>query len=90
VNSEEKAIAIAGRFLQYYRENAKWRERTYDFVERVGVERIYAVVMEDSEGQGAALDAAMQEAVEAAYDPWKEATTPKTVNQFVSTVLAEA
>jgi len=90
VDSEEKAIAIAGRFLQYYRENAKWRERTYDFVERVGVERIYAVVVEDSEGQGAALDAAMQAAVEAACDPWKEAAAPKTVNQFVSTVQAEA
>jgi nitrite reductase (NADH) large subunit len=90
VDSEEKAIAIAGRFLQYYRENAKWRERTYDFVERVGVEHIYAVVVEDSEGQGAALDAAMQAAVEAACDPWKEAAAPKTVNQFVSTVQAEA
>ncbi len=90
VDSEEKAIAIAGRFLQYYRENAKWRERTYDFVERVGVEHIYAVVVEDSEGQGAALDAAMQAAVEAACDPWKEAAAPKTVNQVVSTVQAEA
>ena len=76
--------------MQYYRENAKWRERTYDFVERVGVEHIYAVVVEDSEGQGAALDAAMQAAVEAACDPWKEAAAPKTVNQFVSTVQAEA
>jgi nitrite reductase (NADH) large subunit len=90
VDSEEKAFASAGRFLQYYRENAKWRERTYDFVERVGVERIYAVVVEDSEGQGAALDAAMLAAVEAACDPWKEAAAPKTVNQFVSTVQAEA
>ena len=24
-----------GRFMQYYRENAKYLERTYDFVERV-------------------------------------------------------
>jgi len=29
-------------------------------------------------------------AVEAACDPWKEAAAPKTVNQFVSTVQAEA
>jgi nitrite reductase (NADH) large subunit len=76
--------------LQYYRENAKWRERTYDFVERFGMECIHAVVVKDSEGQGAMLDAAMEAAVEAAHDPWKEAAAPKTVNQFVSTVRAEA
>jgi nitrite reductase (NADH) large subunit len=44
--------------MQFYRENAKWRERTYDFVARIGIERIRAVIVEDCEGLGAALDAA--------------------------------
>jgi nitrite reductase (NADH) large subunit len=86
VDSEESAMAYGGRFMQYYRENAKWRERTYDFVPRVGVERIRAVIVEDCEGQGAALDIAMQSSVDAAYDPWKEASAPKTANQFASTI----
>jgi len=90
VDGEEKALALAGRFLQYYRENAKWRERTYDFVERVGLERIRAVVVEDSDRVGAALDAALEAAIAAAYDPWTEAQAPKTVNQFASTLPAEA
>lgn len=88
VDSEESAIAYGGRFMQFYRENAKWRERTYDFVTRVGIERIRAVIVDDSEGLGAALDAAMQASVDAAYDPWKEATAPKTVNQFTSIIAA--
>ena len=88
VDSEESAITHGGRFMQFYRENAKWRERTYDFVTRVGIERIRAVIVDDSEGLGAALDAAMQSSVDAAYDPWKEATAPKTVNQFTSTIAA--
>jgi nitrite reductase (NADH) large subunit len=88
VDSEESAIALGGRFMQFYRENAKWRERTYDFVARIGIERIRAVVVEDCEGLGAALDAAMQASVDAAYDPWKEATAPKTVNQFASAISA--
>ena len=88
VDSEESAIALGGRFMQFYRENAKWRERTYDFVTRVGIERIRAVIVDDSEGLGAALDAAMQASVDAAYDPWKEATAPKTVNQFASAISA--
>jgi nitrite reductase (NADH) large subunit len=52
VASEETAIAYGGRFMQFYRENAKWRERTYDFVARIGIERIRAVIVEDCEGLG--------------------------------------
>jgi nitrite reductase (NADH) large subunit len=88
VDGEQRAITLAGRFMQFYRENAKWRERTYDFVARIGIERIRAVIVEDCEGLGAALDAAMQASVDAAYDPWKEATDPKTGNQFASAISA--
>ncbi len=87
---EEQALALGGRFLQYYRENAKWRERTYDFLERIGIERIRAVIVDDSDGQAAVLDAALQAAIDAAYDPWTEARTPKTTNQFASVLVGEA
>jgi nitrite reductase (NADH) large subunit len=89
VESEDEVLLYAGRFMQYYRENAKYKERTYTFVERVGIERIRAVVIEDSEGVALSLDAAMQASIDAAYDPWKEATAPKTANQFVSLIPVE-
>ena len=38
VDDAETAKLITGRFLQYYRENAKWLERTYAFVPRVGLD----------------------------------------------------
>ena len=47
VEGEDEAITISGRFMQYYRENAKWKERTYTFVPRIGLERIRAVVVDD-------------------------------------------
>ena len=50
-------ITLAGRFLQYYRENANWLERTYAWVPRVGIEHIRAVVVDDSDGLAARLDA---------------------------------
>jgi nitrite reductase (NADH) large subunit len=84
VDNEDDVLLYAGRFMQYYRENAKYRERTYTFVERVGIERIRAVVIEDSESIAESLDAAMQASVGAAYDPWREATAPKTAHQFAS------
>jgi nitrite reductase (NADH) large subunit len=89
VDSEDEVLRLTGRFMQYYRENAKYRERTYTFVERIGIERIRAVVIEDTEGIVSALDAAMQASIDATYDPWKEATAPKTENQFASVIEAE-
>jgi hypothetical protein len=65
-------ITLTGRFLQYYRQNANWLERTYAFVPRVGLEKIRAVVADDSEGIAARLDAAMQASVDAYRDPWQE------------------
>ncbi len=88
VDGEADVIRLSGRFMQYYRENAKYKERTYTFVERIGIERIRAVVVDDGEGIAAALDAAMQSSVDAAYDPWKEALAPKTANQFASLLPA--
>ena len=50
VDNEDDVMLYTGRFMQYYRENAKYKERTYTFVERIGIERVRAVVVEDSEG----------------------------------------
>ncbi len=84
VDSHEEVIQIMGRFMQYYIENAKYLERTYSFVPRVGLDKIKAIVVDDAEGIAARLDAAMQASVEAYVDPWEEAITPATANQFVS------
>jgi nitrite reductase (NADH) large subunit len=40
VETTEEALDAAIIFFQYYRENANYLERTYDFVERVGIEKI--------------------------------------------------
>jgi nitrite reductase (NADH) large subunit len=84
VDSHEEAMKYMGRFLQYYRESAKYLERTYGWVERVGIAKIRAVVVDDSEGIGNRLDAALQKSVDAYFDPWREASKPKTENQFKS------
>jgi nitrite reductase (NADH) large subunit len=90
VDSHEDVLRISGRFMQWYREQAKYKERTYTFVERMGVERIRAVIVADSDGIGAALDAAMEASVSATYDPWLEADAPKTANQFAAPIPVEA
>jgi nitrite reductase (NADH) large subunit len=82
VDTPEQVITLAGRFLQYYRENARWLERTYAFVPRIGIEPIRALVVEDSEGIAETLDADMQASVDAYSDPWRERAEPVTPGQF--------
>jgi len=85
VDTHQEVLRLSGRFIQYYRENAKYKERTYTFVERVGIERIRAVVVADSDKIAADLDRAMDESVAGALrDPWLERDKPVTSNQFRS------
>src|SRR5207253_9603969 len=40
VETSEAALEAAELFFQYYRENANFLERTYDFVARLGIEKV--------------------------------------------------
>jgi nitrite reductase (NADH) large subunit len=86
VDTPEQVITLTGRFLQYYRENANWLERTYAFVPRVGIERIREIVVDDSDGIGADLDARMQKSVDSYRDPWAEDRNSAMPNQFRSSL----
>jgi nitrite reductase (NADH) large subunit len=88
VDTPEQVIALTGRFMQYYRENARYLERTYSFVERIGIDRIRAVVVEDCDGIGERLDSAMQSSVDAYVDPWQEGESPVTAGQFDAPAMA--
>jgi len=90
VVGEEEVVKMTGRFMQWYRENAKWKERTHTFIERVGIDRARAVLVEDSDGIAEALDAAMAASAAAVRDPWKERSAPATENQFASIIPVEA
>jgi nitrite reductase (NADH) large subunit len=68
--------------MQYYRENAKWLERSYDFVPRIGLAELRAIVVEDRDGIAGRLDGAMQQSVDAYRDPWQEHRQPATAGQF--------
>jgi nitrite reductase (NADH) large subunit len=82
VDDPETVKLLTGRFMQYYRERANWLERTYAFVPRVGIEHLRSVIVEDSEGIGPELDAAMQRSVDSYVDPWTERDDPFTPGQF--------
>jgi nitrite reductase (NADH) large subunit len=78
VDTPAEVLSLTGRFLQYYRENANWLERTYAFVPRIGLEQLRAALDEDADG----LDERMTEAVAGYRDPWREGDAPVTPGQF--------
>lgn len=84
VNSHDEVLTYMGRFMQYYREHAKYLERSYGFVERLGIEKLRDILVHDSEGICARLDEAIATAVAAYKDPWEEATQPVHEHQFTN------
>ncbi|HYG75938.1 MAG TPA: nitrite reductase large subunit NirB [Planctomycetota bacterium] len=88
VKTHDDVLKYMGRFMQYYREHARYLERTYGFVERLGIDKLRAILVDDSEGICARLDAEIQKAVDAYKDPWKEAELPAYPTQFSGPELA--
>ena len=80
---------MMGRFMEYYREHGKYLERTYGFVERVGIDVLKGILIEDSLGICAQLDERIQTAVDAYKDPWKEADIPAYPSQFAGPKLMD-
>jgi len=88
VATHDEVLQYMGRFMQYYREHGKYLERSYHFVERVGIEALRKILVEDSVGICGRLDAEIQKAVDAYRDPWKEAELPNYPQQFSGPQLA--
>jgi nitrite reductase (NADH) large subunit len=80
VTSPAAATKVALAFLQYYRENAEYLERTYSFVERVSISQVRAAVLGD--GQAELLERFRIAKVAADPDPWRERHAPVTPKQF--------
>jgi nitrite reductase (NADH) large subunit len=90
VKTHEEVLKYMGRFIQYYREHGRYLERTYHFLERVGIDNLRQILVEDSLGICARLDADIQKAVDAYVDPWREAEVPAYPAQFRGPELVHA
>ena len=89
VDSHDEVVTYMGRFTQYYREHARYQERTPGFVERIGIQTLRQVLVEDSQGICARLDAEIERTVEAYVDPWEEALSPDHPTQFAGALVAD-
>jgi nitrite reductase (NADH) large subunit len=83
VESTEEALQAAALFFQYYRENGNYLERTYDFVERVGIEQVRRETIYASLAVQQGLRERLRKSKAASRDAWLEGDQPRHPTQFV-------
>jgi nitrite reductase (NADH) large subunit len=83
VESTAEALEAAQVFFQYYREHANYLERTYDFVERIGIEKVRKETVYAPEAVRQALLARLKKARALSKDAWLERQEPVHPTQFV-------
>src|SRR5579885_3322340 len=83
VETTEQALEACMLFFQYYRENANYLERTYDFVERLGIERVRKETVYAPEAEKRKLLDRLARSKALAKDAWLEGQNPVHPTQFV-------
>jgi nitrite reductase (NADH) large subunit len=89
VETTEEALRAAEVFFQHYRENANYLERSYDFVERVGIEKVRKETIYATESVQQGLLDRLRKSKALAHDAWLERESPRTPTQFVQIELLE-
>jgi len=83
VESTEEALQAATLFFQYYRENANYLERTYDFVERKGIENVRRDTVYAPLAIQQGLRERLRKSKRISRDAWLEGDAPRHPTQFV-------
>ena len=89
VKTSDEVLAVSGAFLQIYRKEAWYLERTVHYLARVGLDHVKARVIDDVANRDA-LWAELQAALAIEEDPWhKPEQAQVDLRQFIPITLAE-
>ncbi len=88
VKTDQEVKEYSGAFLQLYREEGWYLERTVHYVDRVGMEQVRARVVAD-ETERVALFQRLLYALKDAPDPWKETAAALDWRQFEKVQLEQ-
>lgn len=83
VETTNEALEVSAIFFQYYREQANYLERTYDFIERIGIDKVRKETVYATDEQKQLLLERLGKAKALSRDAWLERETPQTSMQFV-------
>ena len=80
VKTAEEVLEYSGAFIQIYREEARYLDRTVHWIERVGLEYVKQRMLEDSNSRKAAYERLLY-ALQGAVEPWGERVKNKALRK---------
>ncbi|MDP2698313.1 nitrite reductase large subunit NirB [Thalassospira sp.] len=90
VTTEDEVREYCGAFMQLYREEARYLERTAPWIERVGLKHVQDRVVEDAENRKSLFARFLKSQETAQIDPWAErAKDGVDAHEFKHLVAAE-
>ncbi len=82
VKSAEEVMEYASAFIQLYREEARYLDRTVHWVQRVGMDYVKARIVEDAAGRRALYER-LKDALRDEKDPWQERVRGVAAQEFI-------
>jgi len=83
VSTEAEVLEYAGAFMQLYREEAYYLDRTAPWIARVGIDYVKKRLVEDAEGRAALHARFLYSQRFAQVDPWTERVMGAEAHEFV-------
>lgn len=85
VKTPAEVLEYSGAFIQIYREEARYLDRTVHWIERVGLDYVKKRVLEDTEGRKAAYERLLY-ALQGAIEPWAERVQKRDQHKEFETI----
>jgi nitrite reductase (NADH) large subunit len=82
VATEAEVLEYAGAFMQLYREEAYYLERTAPWIARVGIDHVKKRLVDDSDGRTALHERFLYSQIFAQIDPWTERAMGTDAHEF--------
>jgi len=89
VETEEEVLEHCGAYMQLYRENAHYMERTAPWIERVGLAYVKQHVVEDAKERVELYARFLDSQRHSQDDPWKERAEGKDAHEFTGLAVIE-
>jgi nitrite reductase (NADH) large subunit len=89
VESEEEVLEYCGAFMQLYREEANYMERSAPWIERVGLAYVKSQVVEDSGRRNELYVRFLESQRHFQEDPWKERAEGKDAHEYTPLATIE-
>jgi nitrite reductase (NADH) large subunit len=89
VSKEEEVLEYCAAYLQLYREEAHYLERTAPWIERVGLSYVREKIVDDADGRKRLAERFLESQRHSQTDPWAERAAGRDVTEFTPLAVSE-